>query len=61
MLHHFSYYMEHESNISPSKGYNHPAVKVITVKATNVLCVSGSATERFTVNEDNSLNDSDWD
>ena len=41
--------------------YVRPAVKVIAVKATNVLCVSGDATERFTVNEDNSLNDSDWD
>ena len=42
-------------------GYISPAVRVIAVKATNVLCVSGDATERFTVNEDNSLNDSDWD
>ena len=42
-------------------GYIRPVVKVIAVKATNVLCVSGDATERFTVNEDNSLNDSDWD
>ena len=53
--------MEHEPNISNSTGYICPAVKVIAVKTMNVLCVSGDATERFTVNDDNSLNDSDWD
>lgn len=45
------------------KDYRSPQAKVIVVKVQNVLCLSGQdgQTEGFTVNSDNSTNDSDWE